>query len=440
MTSSKKRKIVIGVIGVVTLLAVTALVTYLAQTIFIPSWHYGKAEKLLASGDLDGAIQEFEQARWYKDAAFRNTDLRVKKGNALIDAGDYSGAADVFYDSLGAGGVNKDALILRAHVLLAHSKSEAGLTDEASVALGKAADEIEGLAWPSRTINFEEHRSAYLNFFESEDAGRFLSTFSLLSESGKAREATQILRRFTYGIAGKLREDQSYEYVLPSYRETQYLLGSLYLKNNQRSDAIRSFQAIAGYRDASEQTAAILGFGKDGRFGGVEWYVVDFVNGYTTLISRTIVAKKALHEGNTLPDSRDDFSLQRYLESDFLNTFSKQEQSRIISVGLLPGDRAGRDPGGREYLPADILQDGEWWLDPDKYTERTTSTETDYVNGKTTERAEAISKWNPQWVSDGKVQDSVFRQRVGSESSLRDYSVSEANTVRDVRPVIRISD
>lgn len=67
------------------------------------------------------------------------------------------------------------------------------------------------------------------------------------------------------------------------------------------------------------------------RFGRYNWRVLDVQNGKALLLAEEILEKRRYHSGWTEVTWKD-CELRKYLNGEFLGTFSSQEQSRIVQT------------------------------------------------------------------------------------------------------------
>ena len=108
-----------------------------------PAMFYRKADELLAAGDYEGALAQFEAAGGYDDAAERVLMTHFAYAEVLLAAGDYEGVEAQFR----AAGFNEDAAAMthyvRAEALLAAGDYEGALAQfEAAVGYGDAAERV----------------------------------------------------------------------------------------------------------------------------------------------------------------------------------------------------------------------------------------------------------------------------------------------------------
>ncbi len=127
-------------------LAALLLLAMLITKVAIPAVEYSKAEKLLASGDYDGAIAAFEALGDYKDSSAMLVESANAKEYAqaekLLASGDYDGAIAAF-EALGDYKDSADMCSSAAHAK-AYAEAEKllaqGQTAEAAVAFAKIAE------------------------------------------------------------------------------------------------------------------------------------------------------------------------------------------------------------------------------------------------------------------------------------------------------------
>ena len=145
-TATKKKqkkhrglRIAVGIAGG---LAALLLLAMLITKVALPAVEYSKAEKLLASGDYDGAITAFEALGDYKDSADLRNESVYDKATALLASGDYDGAIAAF-EALGDYKDSADMCSSAAHAK-AYAEAEKllaqGQTAEAAVAFAKIAE------------------------------------------------------------------------------------------------------------------------------------------------------------------------------------------------------------------------------------------------------------------------------------------------------------
>ena len=144
-TTKKKQKkhrglrIAVGIAGG---LAALLLLAMLITKVAIPAVEYSKAEKLLASGDYDGAIAAFEALGDYKDSADLRNESVYEKATALLASGDYDGAIAAF-EALGDY-KDSSAMLVESANAKEYAQAEKllaqGQTAEAAVAFAKIAE------------------------------------------------------------------------------------------------------------------------------------------------------------------------------------------------------------------------------------------------------------------------------------------------------------
>ena len=145
-TATKKKqkkhrglRIAVGIAGG---LAALLLLAMLITKVTIPAVEYSKAEKLLASGDYDGAIAAFEALGDYKDSADLRNESVYEKATALLASGDYDGAIAAF-EALGDY-KDSSAMLVESANAKEYAQAEKllaqGQTAEAAVAFAKIAE------------------------------------------------------------------------------------------------------------------------------------------------------------------------------------------------------------------------------------------------------------------------------------------------------------
>ena len=145
-TATKKKqkkhrglRIAVGIAGG---LAALLLLAMLITKVAIPAVEYSKAEKLLASGDYDGAITAFEALGDYKDSADLRNESVYDKATALLASGDYDGAIAAF-EALGDY-KDSSAMLVESANAKEYAQAEKllaqGQTAEAAVAFAKIAE------------------------------------------------------------------------------------------------------------------------------------------------------------------------------------------------------------------------------------------------------------------------------------------------------------
>ena len=131
-------RIAAGIAGGAAALLLAMLITKVA----IPAVEYSKAEKLLASGDYDGAITAFEALGDYKDSADLRNESVYEKATALLASGDYDGAIAAF-EALGDY-KDSSAMLVESANAKEYAQAEKllaqGQTAEAAVAFAKIAE------------------------------------------------------------------------------------------------------------------------------------------------------------------------------------------------------------------------------------------------------------------------------------------------------------
>ena len=135
---ARKRKWLL--ICAVVVITVTVRVYY---DVIQPAMFYRKADELLAAGDYEGALAQFEAAGDYDDAAERVLMTHFAYAEVLLAAGDYEGVEAQFR----AAGFNEDAAAMthyvRAEALLAAGDYEGALAQfEAAGGYGDAAERV----------------------------------------------------------------------------------------------------------------------------------------------------------------------------------------------------------------------------------------------------------------------------------------------------------
>ena len=147
VTKKKQKKhrglrIAAGIAGGAAALLLAMLITKVA----IPAVEYSKAEKLLASGDYDGAITAFEALGDYKDSSAMLVESANAKEYAqaekLLASGDYDGAITAF-EALGDY-KDSSAMLVESANAKEYAQAEKllaqGQTAEAAVAFAKIAE------------------------------------------------------------------------------------------------------------------------------------------------------------------------------------------------------------------------------------------------------------------------------------------------------------
>ena len=144
-TTKKKQKkhrglrIAVGIAGG---LAALLLLAMLITKVALPAVEYSKAEKLLASGDYDGAITAFEALGDYKDSADLRNESVYDKATALLASGDYDGAITAF-EALGDY-KDSSAMLVESANAKEYAQAEKllaqGQTAEAAVAFARIAE------------------------------------------------------------------------------------------------------------------------------------------------------------------------------------------------------------------------------------------------------------------------------------------------------------
>ena len=123
-------------------LAALLLLAMLITKVAIPAVEYSKAEKLLASGDYDGAITAFEALGDYKDSADLRNESVYEKATALLASGDYDGAIAAF-EALGDY-KDSSAMLVESANAKEYAQAEKllaqGQTAEAAVAFARIAE------------------------------------------------------------------------------------------------------------------------------------------------------------------------------------------------------------------------------------------------------------------------------------------------------------
>ena len=145
-TATKKKqkkhrglRVAVGIAGgAAALLLLAMLITKVA----IPAVEYSKAEKLLASGDYDGAIAAFEALGDYKDSADLRNESVYEKATALLASGDYDGAITAF-EALGDY-KDSSAMLVESANAKEYAQAEKllaqGQTAEAAVAFARISE------------------------------------------------------------------------------------------------------------------------------------------------------------------------------------------------------------------------------------------------------------------------------------------------------------
>ena len=213
-TATKKKqkkhrglRIAVGIAGG---LAALLLLAMLITKVALPAVEYSKAEKLLASGDYDGAITAFEALGDYKDSADLRNESVYDKATALLASGDYDGAITAF-EALGdykdSADLRNESVYEKATALLASGDYDGAIAafealgdykDSAdmcsSAAHAKAYAEAEKLLAQGQTA---EAAVAFAKIAEYEDARE--RSFALW-DTIAARETLAVGSSHTIGL------------------------------------------------------------------------------------------------------------------------------------------------------------------------------------------------------------------------------------------------
>ena len=187
-----------------------------------PAMFYRKADELLAAGDYEGALAQFEAAGDYDDAAERVLMTHFAYAEVLLAAGDYEGVEAQFR----AAGFNEDAAAMthyvRAEALLAAGDYEGALAQfEAAGGYGDAAERV----W----MTHYAYAEALLDEGDYEGA---LAQFEAAGGYGDAAERVWM---------------------------THYAYAEVLLGQGDIAGAALQFEAADAYEDAWERSFALWG-------------------------------------------------------------------------------------------------------------------------------------------------------------------------------------
>ena len=178
--------------------------------------HYAYAEALLDEGDYNGALAQFEAAGGYGDAAERVWMTHYAYAEALLDEGDYNGALAQFE----AAGDYDDAA---ERVLMTHFAY-------AEVLL--AAGDYEGVEAQFRAAGFNEDAAAMTHYVRAE---------ALLAAGNYEGALAQFEAAVGYGDAAE------------RVWMTHYAYAEALLDEGDYNGALAQFEAAGGYDDAAER-------------------------------------------------------------------------------------------------------------------------------------------------------------------------------------------
>jgi tetratricopeptide (TPR) repeat protein len=377
--------------AVVVSIGVLVFAIWLSGEIIIPQIHYSLGENSLAKGDVEGAIEEFAKAHWYSDAAYRGVELQVRLGRELFEAGRYDEVLDLFIPAnfSFAGSVYKDELLADTYVSLAKNALLSGNAASAPKLLASAAKHfgtMYGGYFRTDDAEWTEYAEQYRGFTDSDSFKSFFETTLAVSREGLSGECIKILEHLD--LSPSLSSGREALLVIGDPQPIRlYYLAQICLEDGQKGEALKYFMQAGGYLDASQLASGILGFSADGLFGGLAWNPTTeyMVGNKVELVSREPVARMKLHDGGSLPDTYGDFSLAKWLNGAFRDSFSEAEKSRIISIELPDEPKyVLGDDGGL----ASITE--SYWLRPNILQTTTTTTQ----NGQTSTSVE--QKWNPR--------------------------------------------
>ena len=187
-----------------------------------PAMFYRKADELLAAGDYEGALAQFEAAVGYGDAAERVWMTHYAYAEALLDEGDYNGALAQFE----AAGDYDDAA---ERVLMTHFAY-------AEVLL--AAGDYEGVEAQFRAAGFNEDAAAMTHYVRAE---------ALLAAGDYEGALAQFEAAGGYGDAAE-------RVWMTHYAYAEALLGQ-----GDIAGAAVQFGAADAYEDAWERSFALWG-------------------------------------------------------------------------------------------------------------------------------------------------------------------------------------
>ena len=134
--AAKAKKIRIAIVAAIAVAVIVFLVDLFARV--IPENNYKKGESLLAAGDYEGAIAEFESLGDYRDASTQILETYYQRAESRLAANDFDNAI-LDFQSVGD---YKDApaRIMEVYYKQAERLSENGNTAEAAIAFEKIAD------------------------------------------------------------------------------------------------------------------------------------------------------------------------------------------------------------------------------------------------------------------------------------------------------------
>ena len=187
-----------------------------------PAMFYRKADELLAAGDYEGALAQFEAAVGYGDAAERVWMTHYAYAEALLDEGDYEGALAQFE----AAGDYDDAA---ERVLMTHFAY-------AEVLL--AAGDYEGVEAQFLAAGFNEDAAAMTHYVRAE---------ALLAAGDYDGALAQVEAAGGYGDAAE-------RVWMTHYAYAEALLGQ-----GDIAGAALQFEAADAYEDAWERSFALWG-------------------------------------------------------------------------------------------------------------------------------------------------------------------------------------
>ena len=193
-TATKKKqkkhrglRIAVGIAGG---LAALLLLAMLITKVALPAVEYSKAEKLLASGDYDGAIAAFEALGDYKDSADLRNESVYGKATALLASGDYDGAITAF-EALGdykdSADLGNESVYEKATALLA-----SGDYDGAIAAFEALGDYKDSSAMRVESANAKEYAQAEKLLAQGQTAEAAVA-FARIAEYEDARERSLAL-------------------------------------------------------------------------------------------------------------------------------------------------------------------------------------------------------------------------------------------------------
>ena len=170
-------------------LAALLLLAMLITKVAIPAVEYSKAEKLLASGDYDGAIAAFEALGDYKDSSAMLVESANAKEYAqaekLLASGDYDGAITAF-EALGdykdSSDLRNESVYEKATALLA-----SGDYDGAIAAFEALGDYKDSSAMLVESANAKEYAQAEKLLAQGQTAEAAVA-FARIAEYEDARE------------------------------------------------------------------------------------------------------------------------------------------------------------------------------------------------------------------------------------------------------------